>query len=105
MSEVKNTKTAARDSARRRARATSSGTRVARTGARSRLRNALDGLRDEDLVQSFPLEAHKQLLKGVGDAIEGLIAALDRYHGDADLEPEEDVGADDIGELEDRGTL
>ncbi|MBB3909767.1 hypothetical protein GGQ81_000368 [Sphingomonas desiccabilis] len=57
-------------------------------------------MRSEDLVTNSQSPTKTQLLKSVSDAIEGLINALDRFHGDPDLEPEEDIGADDLGEPE-----
>lgn len=85
----------------RRRRSRSRAARFARNSDQARLRDALDAIRGGKLVQHGSLPPQAELLEGIADAIQRLIDAIDRFHGDPDEEPEEDVGADDFGETED----
>lgn len=40
----------------------------------------------------------REVIEGLGAAIERMINILDRLEGDPDLEREEDIAADDLGE-------
>lgn len=100
MSDTFRPKIRRREYARRR-RTRSLPIRVARTGAKSRLSDVLASIRDEDPFQGSSVRSGAKLLEGVEDAIQRLIDAIDRFQGDPDEEPEQDVGADDLGEPED----